>query len=178
VQSRGGADAPGLALDLSQKLSLVRERVGRCRGGAEDGRGELQALRDLAAETVPFLHPEQMRGLWIGRDWIQCDKVAPVVAGLLDLIEAQASRDHAKTLALADALLQAHLKELPEVVGDYVLRAGMLGAVGAKDYASVLRLAETHRDSVRSNPVTLLHRGWMVNIARAAQAPAKPATAP
>ncbi|WP_257384910.1 fused MFS/spermidine synthase [Tahibacter caeni] len=177
VQSRGGADAPGLGLDLSQKLGFVRERVGRCRDGT-DTASQLQALHDLAAETVPYLKPGEMRGLWIDRDWGRCEQMAPAVAGLLDLIAAQAARDHSQTLAKADRLLEEHRAELPDPVADYVLRAGMLGGVAAKDYAAVLRLAETYRDSVHSTPVTLLHRGWMVNIARAGQGGQKAAAAP
>ncbi|WP_386067589.1 fused MFS/spermidine synthase [Tahibacter sp. UC22_41] len=177
VQSRGGTDVPDLALDLSQKLGLVRERVGHCRGGT-DFASELQALRDLAAETVPYLKADEMHGLWIDRDWGRCEQMAPVVAGLLDLIAAQAARDHGQTLAKAERLLVEHRAELPDQVADYVLRAGMLGGVVSKDYAAVLRLAETYRDSVRSTPVTLLHRGWMVNLARAGQGDGKPAAAP
>jgi predicted membrane-bound spermidine synthase len=177
VQSRGDADAPELPSDVIQKLGFLRDRVGRCRGGA-NAAGELLALRDLAAETVPYLKADEMQGLWIDRDWVHCDRMPAVVSGLLDLIAAQAARDHGQTLARAEALLNDHLDELPEVVADYVLRAGMLGGIVAKDPAAVLRLAETYRDSIHGTPTTLLHRAWMVNLAQAGLAGARPANAP
>lgn len=165
VLARGDKDPEGMTAELRLEMGFLREQIGRCRS-REDVKMQLSVLRQLAAETIPFLRPEEMQGLWIKPDWIECaEQVAPVPA-MLALLEAAAARNHPDTLARAEGILAAHRAELPDDAADYVLRSAMLAAVATRDFAAVRRLDATYGAKVRSTPVTGNHRRWMMQIAQ------------
>jgi predicted membrane-bound spermidine synthase len=165
VLARGDRDPVDITADLRFKMGFLREQIGRCRS-REDVKMQLIVLLQMAAETIPYLRPEEMQGLWIKPDWIQCsEQVAPVPA-MLALLEAAAARNHPDTLARAEGILAAHRAELPDDAAEYVLRSAMLAAIATRNYVAVQRLDATYGAKVRSTPVTDNHRRWMMQIAK------------
>ena len=167
VRARGDKDPQGITADLRLKMGFLREQIGRCRS-REDVKTQLSVLRQMAAETIPYLRPQEMQGLWIKPDWIHCTKQAAPVPAMLALLEAAAARHHRDTLARAEGILSAHGAELPGPVADYVLRSAMLAAVAARDFASVRRLDAAYGATTRGTPVTENHRRWMLQLANQA----------
>lgn len=164
VQARIDKDPQGITPDLRLKMGFLREQIGQCRS-RDDAKTQLSVLIQMAAETIPFLRPEEMPGLWIRPDWIHCPEPVAPVAAMLALLEAAASRNHLETLARAEAILAAHRVELPDDAADYVLRSAMLAAIATGDFAAVRRLDAAYGAKVRSTPATGFHRRWMIQTA-------------
>jgi spermidine synthase len=164
VATRGNGGGPDLEAGLREKMAALRDVIGGCRGsmGVE---AALDTMRAIAAESIPFLRPDQLQGLWIAPDWITCSDQPAAVKAMLALLEAAAARDHALTLQRAEAMLQDHTASLSSTTADYVLRTAMLAASAKQSYADVLRLGETYRDVAPSNPLALEMRQWMIAVA-------------
>jgi hypothetical protein len=119
----------------------------------------------MAAETIPYLRPEEMQGLWIKPDWIKCSRLLAPVPQVLSMLEAGAARNHAETLVRAEEILAGRRADLPEDVADYVLRSAMLAAIATRNFIAALRLDAAYGAIVRSTPATENQRRWMVQIA-------------
>jgi spermidine synthase len=165
VLARGDTDPQGIAADLRLKMGFLREQIGRCRS-RDDVRTQLGVIHQMAAETIPYLRPEEMRGLWIEPDWIQCSNQAAPVAAMLALLQAAAARNHPLTIARAEGILATYRADLPEAVSDYVLRSAMLAAIATRDFASVPRLNSAYGASMRSTTVAGNYRRWMLQMAK------------
>ena len=165
VLARGDKDPGGITADLRFKMGFLREQIGRCRS-RDDVKTQLSTLRQMAAETIPYLRPEEMQGFWIKPDWISCSKqVAPVLA-MLGLLEAAAARNHLEALARAEGILVAHRAELPDDVVDYVFRSGVLAAVAVRNFGAAQRLNAVYGANVRGSPQADHYRRWMMQIAK------------
>jgi predicted membrane-bound spermidine synthase len=166
VAARGETDVPELESGLREKMAATRDLVGRCRSDINVS-ATLDTMRALAAESIPFLRPAALQGLWIAPDWISCSTQPDAVKAMLSMLEASAGREHASTLQRAEAILRDHAKALSGATADYVLRTAMLAASASQASAEVLRLAEEYKDIPPGNEVALEMRQWMV--ARALQ---------
>ncbi len=165
VAARDGSRPAGLAAEEALMMLAIHESVGRCRGhgAAQD---QIGALRQAAAETIPYLAPADLRNLWIAPDWIDCDKQAVPVRDFLQLLAALANRDHAGSLALARTMLGRDRAGLAADDADYVLRAGMLAAIAAGDPRSALQLDAQYGAITPTDAPSANYRRWMLQIAR------------
>jgi predicted membrane-bound spermidine synthase len=163
VASRGEADASDATPEVRANLSAVRERVGRCRTG-DAVQAQMLALQRVAAETIPFLHPQEMAGLWIKPDWLQCSTQPPAVKAMLAMLESAAARDHAETQRRAEALLEGHMDDMTPATAEYVLRYAMLAASAAGNDADVLRLERDLRGLFKATGGGNQRR-WMARLA-------------
>lgn len=159
--SRNDVDTPEATPEVRINMAVLREQIGRCRGS--DGvPARMMALQQVAGETIPFLHPEEMAGLWIKPDWVHCADQPAAVKAMLALLEAAAKRDHEETQRRAEALLENHLDDMLPATAEYVLRYAMLAASAAGNDAAVLRLERDLRDLFASNGG---QRRWMTRLA-------------
>lgn len=179
VASRGSTDAPRLTPDLRLKLAMLREEVANCRNTTGTV-AQIDVLRQMAAETVPYLRPEQMRGLWISADWLNCSGQAESVRAFLALLESLASRDHSRAVVQAKALLDSHRDDLSRETADWTLRAALLSAYGSGDDAGLVATFERYNDHIQSNQLSRWMREWMLQmaIARDAKHGQQPAAVP
>lgn len=105
----------------------------------------------LAAETVPFLPPEQRTALWSAPAWLACPPTHPTVRDALGLVSAAAADDPARVLAQGQRLLAGTdgaglLADARS--GYYVFGALQHAALAAGDTATARALADTHWDSL------------------------------
>lgn len=160
---RGEASHGGLGLDTTT-VSFLRDAIGGCAAGT-DTEAALETLVQLAGRTLPFLHQEDRRAVWQEPVWISCASQSPDVRGLLDVIAALARGDGAAVRDGATRLLGSASVESP-IVREWLLRAAMLGAIQARDFAAVDRIEGAFGAGILSAGPNLAYRTWSRNFAR------------
>ncbi len=173
VASRGETDVADATPEARANMSVMREQVGRCRA-SDKVQAQMLGLQRVAAETIPFLHPQEMTGLWIQPDWVQCSTQPPAVKLMLSMLEAAAARNHAETQRHAEALLEGHMDDMLPATAEYVLRYAMLAASAGGNDADVLRLERDMRHLFKGGAAT--QRQWMARLAVERLGEAKAAT--
>lgn len=164
VAARNDGGGPDLDAELREKMAALRDVVGRCRDGV-DAKATLDTMRAVAAQSIPFLRAEQLRGLWIAPDWIACSDQPEAVRIMLAMLDASAGRQHALALQHAEALLRDHAAALSSDTADYVLRTAMLAAGASQSHHDVLRLGESYSEIPPASEVALGMRSWMITAA-------------
>jgi len=165
VQARHDVRVPGLDRDNDLLMYALREGVGRCRAHGNP-EAQIDLLRQVAADTIPYLSPQAQQELWIAPDWIDCEKNAAPVRDFLALLSAMASRDHASSVARARAMLERHRTVLTADTAEYVLQAGMLSAIAAGDPKSATQLDVEFGATLPVESSLRNYRRWMLRIAK------------
>lgn len=163
VASRGDKDAPEATEEVRLNMAFLRDQVGNCRSGDSVQAG-MAALQRVAAETIPFLRPEDLAGLWIKPDWLRCESQPPALKAMLAMLEAAAQRDHVATQRFAEALLENHMDAMQPATAEYVLRYAMLAASASGNDAAVLRLERDLRGLFKADS-NGSQRRWLTQLA-------------
>ena len=154
------------------QIDYLRERVGRC-GAATDPSIAMSNLVEIATQTLPYLAEDALRGVWIAPDWIECDAQAPELRTLLGLLDAIARRDGTAQQMLAVELLAKPGAVRAIGLRDWLLRAAMLGAIRARDFAAVDHLEAAYGASIPSGGSERAYRAWSINYAMQSRAAAE-----
>jgi hypothetical protein len=157
--------APSSDPAIQQRVSLIRESVGRCL--KEDESSQVDALILLGGSTIPFLDSDGLAGVWSAPLWIGCTTQSKVVHAILAVLDAMARRDFASVETGAAALLEQHKEMLSPLARDWLLRAAMLAAIASYDYASVDFFDAGIGSDVFPNSTTELQRAYLLAYADA-----------
>lgn len=161
---RSGAPSDQAGVDASA-IAYLREAVGECRAGT-DSDAALVALVQVAGRTLPYLDDAARKGVWIDPAWVKCDTQAAEVKTMLGVIAALARRDGAVLQQQATALLTQKDAVRSAWVADWLIRAAMLGAIQAQDYAAVEQLHRSFDALVKPGGVSEAYRFWSLNLAQ------------
>jgi predicted membrane-bound spermidine synthase len=156
-----GPDKP-----VAQGIAEGRGVIVACADDSGDAE-KIDALWQLAGQTIPFLGAEQLQRVWIDPDWIVCKTPTPAVRMMLDTVAALARRDFAAAGVHAVELLQGHRRALSQTACDWLLRAAMLSAIAEGHYAEVATLNTTFGDDIMSAGGNRLQRNYLVSFAHA-----------
>lgn len=168
AMARKGEYVDGLQPGVRLSMEWLRSGYGVCRADGDDVM-RLALLRQIAVQTIPFLPPDLLQGLWIRPDWLDCKDASPSVMSMLKLLESQAARDHAGTILAARLLLSRFTGSLDKDTASYILEAAMLAASAAGQPDEVLRL-EREFGNIAANVEGAVYRRWMIRRAREALA--------
>ena len=95
-----------------------------------------ELIVSLAGETIPFLDPAALQGLWYERSWLSCEPADAFLASTLALVEASARSDHRKVVEHARGLLDSDSSQLitgnPQM-STYVAGAMLFAALSLQD---------------------------------------------
>lgn len=173
----------GPLYDLGSNASTVSyllDSVGNCRDNA-DVKRQIDTLTQLAGRTVPFLSEGDNKSLWVTPNWIKCSEQPAAVKNALQAVAALASGDGKLLQQQADILLQQTPPVASAKARDWLVRAGMFGAVSAGDYGAAVAMERNYGATLTSSPPTeMIYRLWTLNLAYergarpAAAADAKP----
>lgn len=149
------------ALTNAELIAYLRDAVGKCNIGTESELA-LENIVHVAKRTLPLQTAESRRRTWDERPWITCTTQPDNVKALLDVVAALARRDGPALQQKADALLAEPNSVKSTAVRDWLLRAAMLGALDAKDFAAVLKLQQKY-SAEKDVPSTVPYRYWTIN---------------
>jgi hypothetical protein len=167
----GRATDKPVPVDASPYIALLRAYGADCAG--QDSPAALDAIHRLAARTIPFLDPDELRGAWIEPAWLRCRIGDAGVAAMLDVASALSRRDGHATLEAATQLLVEAKGQLPDPVTDYLSRAAMLGAVMSKDFGDVAKIDDRFGGKGPPSDSSLIERVYLRAMADAASTDAR-----
>jgi predicted membrane-bound spermidine synthase len=168
VAALGGRPDKPIPADAAPDVALALAYGADCRSYGDEV--VIGALQRLAARTIPYLGPAELEDAWIKPAWLRCGARDERVELMLDLARGLARRDGAAARDAATRLLAESRGTLQKPVADYLLRAAMLGAVMAKDFAAVATIDETLGKDVAPNDTTYFQRVYLKAFAGAASA--------
>ncbi len=148
----------GISQQFQKDLELVKLRLLECRSPRDFDVWLHSALR-LAKSVNPYLSADDAGPIWQRAVKAPCyGLLQEFQRAWIQLFHAVAMRDGARMLEYAEALLGN--SELSTEAQDYLLTAGMAGAIASKQQAQALKLWERYRPSPRTagSPVFRLLR--------------------
>lgn len=146
-------------------VAYTLEAVAGCRNNGDVVR-QIETLTHLAGRTVPFLSEQDRQTLWTTPNWIKCSDQPAAVKTALQVISALASRDGKSAREHAETLLQQKPAVVTARSRDWLVRAGMLGALKAGDYTGVVSMEKNYGATlVNSPPTEQIYRLWTLNLA-------------
>jgi predicted membrane-bound spermidine synthase len=151
-------------------VAQLRAVIAACADTSGDAE-KIDALRQLAGQTIPFLDAVHLQRAWIEPDWITCNTPTPAVRVMLDVVAALARRDFAAAGRDAATLLQVHRQTLSQTTSDWLLRAAMLSAIAEGHYADVAAFDVTLGGDIRSVGWNRLQRTYLVAFAQTRRTP-------
>jgi predicted membrane-bound spermidine synthase len=146
-------------------IAYLRETVGKCAGDTQRQESILDAIVRIAGRTIPFLDADGLQGVWIDAAWIKCQTQDPKIRSLLAVVAAMSRSDWETVQHDASALLQDDSPQLSLATRDWLLRAAMLGAIGAGNFAAVAEIDNTLGKHVEPFGITLKYRAYLLAFA-------------
>jgi len=141
---RGLSGLPVQDKELREQVVRWRKALAGCKGG--DPEAGLEALHEIAIETLAFMDKPGLASLWLKPTWLTCS--ATQIGSRLAVYQAVATRDAPAMLAKAEGALG---KESADTQWErYLLDVGLLAAQALHDQHAVARLWQHHGEQLYS----------------------------
>jgi predicted membrane-bound spermidine synthase len=147
-------------------VSYVRDAVGKCQAGSTSDRQVMDSLVRLAGRTIPYLDATAVKDIWNEPRWIECAEQSSRVHSLLAVLSALARGDWPALQHEAGELLRDGADHQSDTTRDWLLRAAMLSAIGANDFAAVSSIDDMLGKHVAGDELSLQYRAYLLAFAQ------------
>ena len=151
------------AADILALPVLLKNSAPRCNRPWPHSQRKLfaQYLRTLADQTITFLPPSMVQGVWIKPTWLTCPTQLPAeYAKALALIESLASRDYVTMAKLGKDWLEAPPADTPlrQEFNQVALSHMLLSTVRQQDWRGLLEVENRYGQEVESGGIYMIQR--------------------